>query len=72
LSVGQCAVVIDRLNPKIVIPEHGTARAGEAFARYYKTNVEYVDRNGLIVTGDLLRSIRGRRIIDMDSNETNE
>jgi len=69
MTDGECLNVIDRLNPKIVIPEHGSSRICENFARYYGTKVDYIDIDGLIITGDNLKSIKGRRIINMDTRE---
>lgn len=66
----ECYTVIDRLKPGIVIPEHGTKGISKDFAKHYHTQVEYIDYDGFVVTGDILKNIRGHKILEMDNNGT--
>ena len=64
----ECYTVIDRLNPKIVIPEHGTKEISKDFANHYHTQVEYINYDGFVVTKDILKNIRRHKILEMDNN----
>jgi len=66
LTVSECCEIIDRLDPRIVIPEHGSSKIGEEIAEHYHTTVEYVDRGGFVITEKLLKNIKGHKIVDMD------
>jgi hypothetical protein len=67
MTVDECCSVIDRLGPKIVIPEHGTDGISEDFANHYHSQVERVNYDGFVVTKEILKSIEGHLIIDMDN-----
>jgi hypothetical protein len=70
MTVDECYGVIDRLNPKIVIPEHGTKGISKDLANHYHTQVEYINYDGFVVTKDILKSIKGHKILDMDYDES--
>lgn len=63
-----CYVVFDRLNPKIIIPEHGRAEISKDIAKHYNTSVEYINYDGFVITKEILKNIKGHRILDMDNN----
>lgn len=67
MTLEECCSVVDRLNPRIVIPEHGNMGISEDIARHYHTQVQHEGRGGFVVTKGLLRSINGHRILDMDT-----
>ncbi len=67
MTIDECCGVIDRLNPKIVIPEHGTAGISEDFANHYHTRVEHINYDGFVLTKDILKSTKGHRFLDMDN-----
>jgi predicted esterase len=69
LTAEECYSIIDRINPGIVIPEHGTPHISETFAEHYGTKVEYVGSDGLTVRKSDLGNGKKCRIIDMDTEE---
>ncbi len=67
LMVGESCEIIDRLNPKIVIPEHGTPGISKSIAEHYHTQAKHINYNGFVVTQEMLKNINGHRIFDMDN-----
>jgi L-ascorbate metabolism protein UlaG (beta-lactamase superfamily) len=67
MTLEECCSVVDRLDPRIVIPEHGNMGISEDIARHFHTQVQHEGYGGFVVTKGLLRSISGHRILDMDT-----
>jgi L-ascorbate metabolism protein UlaG (beta-lactamase superfamily) len=67
MTLDECCKVIDMLNPKIVIPEHGTPGIGKFIAERYHTQAEHIGHEGIVITKDILKNIKTHRILDMDN-----
>lgn len=70
LTLQECDHIIKILNPKIVIPEHGTPYISVAFAKYFNKLDEYASSGEIVVTRSSLDSISSFKIIDLDTNIT--
>ncbi|PYG87335.1 beta-lactamase family protein [Ruminiclostridium sufflavum DSM 19573] len=60
--------IIDKLNPKIVIPEHGSENLGKALAAYLNLKVEFVKKGEIVVTRSELDASKGLRVLDIDTD----
>jgi hypothetical protein len=70
LTLKECDHIIKILNPKIVIPEHGTPTISVAFAKFYNIPDEYASNGEIVVTRSKLDSIKSLKIIDLDTDVT--
>ncbi len=67
LNLEETRAVIKRLNPKIVIPEHGSENSGKALATYLGLNVEFIKSGEIVVTRRELNALKRLRILDLDT-----
>lgn len=66
LNLDETKLIIDRLNPKIVIPEHGSENLCKALASFLGLNVEFIKNGEIVVTKSELNASEGLRILDLD------
>lgn len=66
LSVDETKIIIDKLKPEIVIPEHGAENAGSAIASSLNLDVEFVESGEIIVTRSELDASKTLRVLDLD------
>jgi len=67
LNIKECKAIIEKLNPKIVIPEHGTPGLGKSLAKYLGVKLEYPKDSELVVTRNGLDAIKSLEVNDLDS-----
>jgi L-ascorbate metabolism protein UlaG (beta-lactamase superfamily) len=67
LNLEECKSIIEKLNPKIVIPNHGTRKVGQSLATYLNTTIEYGSTGEILVTKNQLNKIKGVKVIDLDT-----
>lgn len=67
LNLEECKSIIEKLNPKIVIPNHGTSKVGQDLAKYLNTTIEYGNTGEIVVTKNQLNNIKGIKVIDLDT-----
>jgi hypothetical protein len=67
LHLDECKSIIDKLNPKIVIPEHGTPNFGKDLASYLNATIEYGSTGEIVVTKNQLNNITGVKVIDLET-----
>jgi len=69
LLINDTDAIINKLKPKIIIPEHGDINAGDILAKHLKNATEDVESSGnIIVTRDMLDKIEGILVINLDNN----
>ncbi len=66
MNLEETKYIIDKLNPKIVIPEHGSENLGKALAAYLGLNVEFIKNGEVIVTKGELDAAKSLRVLDLD------
>jgi hypothetical protein len=60
-------VIISKLNPKIIIPEHGGPIMGDKLAKHLKVSEEVENPGSIIITRDMLDNGDGIRVINLDN-----
>lgn len=68
LLMNDADIIIGKLSPKIIIPEHGDSTAGSQLAKHLNVTEEVEDTGNLIVTRDMLDEIEEIRVINLDNN----
>ena len=66
MNLEEAKYIIDKLNPKIVIPEHGSENLGKALAAYLGLKVEFIKNGEVIVTKSELDAAKSLRVLDLD------
>jgi len=69
LSPAECCEIIKKISPKIVIPEHGAAKAGEAIAKLLGLEQEAMPGGDFVITRRELASMKTMRIMNLDTPE---
>lgn len=67
LDLEETKVIIKSLNPKIVIPEHGSENMGKALATYLGLKVEFIKSGEVVVNRSELNASKSLRILDLDT-----
>lgn len=68
LNLSEMKYIIDKLKPKIVIPEHGSENLGKALASYLNLNVEFIKGGQIVVTRKDLDTAKSLRVLDIDTD----
>ena len=66
MNLEETKYIIDKLNPKIVIPEHGSENLGKALAAYLGLKVEFIEDGEVTVTKSGLDAAKSLRVLDLD------
>ncbi len=66
MNLEETKYIIDKLNPKIVIPEHGSENLGKALAAYLGLKVEFIENGEVTVTKSGLDAAKSLRVLDLD------
>ncbi len=66
MNLEETKYIIDKLNPKIVIPEHGSENLGKALAAYLGLKIEFIKNGEVIVTKSELEAAKSLRVLDLD------
>lgn len=66
MNLKETKYIIDKLKPKIVIPEHGSENLGKALAAYLGLKVEFMKNGEVIVTKSELDAAKSLRVLDLD------
>jgi ribulose-5-phosphate 4-epimerase/fuculose-1-phosphate aldolase len=66
LGMEEADTIISKLNPKIIIPEHGDVTAGAELAKHLNVTEEVETSGNIIITREILDSSDSIRVINLD------
>ena len=68
LSIEDADAIIQRLKPKIVIPEHGDENMGSLLAEHLEVTQELIPTGDMIITREILDLSDKIRVVNLDNN----
>lgn len=71
LIMDDADIIVSKLNPKIIIPEHGDQTIGDKLAKHLKVSEEVEDSGSIIITREMLDNADSIRVINLDNNTYN-